>query len=82
MTYNLMHFKLSMLVLKIKYPSYQSVVAGWPMTLNSVGDCLEDTTLHTVVHKFQSERGVHVHPPAPPLPTGLGFYRLFNAMRK
>ena len=33
------------------------------MTLNSVGDCPEDTTLHT---KFQSERGVHVHPLHPP----------------
>ena len=29
------------------------------MTLNSVGESLaiEDTTLHTVVYKFQSERG-------------------------
>ena len=37
--------------------------------LNSVGDCLEDTTLHTVltvVNKFQSERGVHVHSLHPP----------------
>ena len=34
------------------------------MTLN-LG--LEDTTLHTVAYKFQSERGVHVHP----LPMGL-----------
>ena len=31
------------------------------MTLNSG---LEDTTLHTAAYKFQSERGVHVHPPA------------------
>ena len=28
-------------------------------------DCLKDTTLHTVVYKFQSDREVHV-PPAPP----------------
>ena len=36
------------------------------MTVNSVDDCLEDTTLHTVAYKFQSERGegVHMHPPA------------------
>ena len=34
-----------------------------PTTLNSVGDCPEDTTLHT---NFQSEWGMHMHPPAPP----------------
>ena len=39
------------------------------MTLNSVDDCLEDTTLHTAAYKFQSERGAYIHPPAPaPLP--------------
>ena len=27
--------------------------------------------LPIVVYKFQSERGVHMHPLAPPLPTGL-----------
>ena len=60
--YNLMRFKLSMLVLKIKYLPIILVYSGWPTTLNSVGDCLEVTTLHTLVHKFQSER--EVHPPA------------------
>ena len=36
------------------------------MTLKSVGDCPEDTTLHI---KFQSERGAGAHaPPAPPPP--------------
>ena len=34
------------------------------MTITLVGDCLEDATLHIVVYKFQSERGVHMHPPA------------------
>ena len=62
--YNLMRFKLSMLVLKIKYLPIILVYSGWPTTLNSVGDCLEVTTLHTLVHKFQPER--EVHPPAPP----------------
>ena len=52
--------------------------SGWLTTLNSVDDCLEDTTLHTVAYKFQSERGVHMHPPAPPLPTGLTMCGLFN----
>ena len=59
--YNLIHtFKLSMLVLKY---FHARLVCG-QRPLNSVGDCPEDTTLHT---KFQSERGVHVHPlRAPP----------------
>ena len=79
--YNLMRFKLSMLVLKIKYLPIILVYSGWPTTLNSVGDCLEVTTLHTLVHKFQSER--EVHPPAPPctpLPTGLSsiFIHIYN----
>ena len=30
--------------------------------------------LLTVVYKFQSERGAHMHLPAPPLPTGLIHY--------
>ena len=32
-----------------------------------VDDCLEDITLHTAVYKFQSERGMPMHP----LPTSL-----------
>ena len=67
--YNLMHLKLSMLYV------HHTRLVGWvAYDLNSVGDCLEDTTLHTVAYKFQSERGVHMHPPAPPLPTGLILY--------
>ena len=29
-----------------------------------IGDGLEDAILHCVVHKFLSERRMHVHPPA------------------
>ena len=32
------------------------------MTLNTD---LQDTALHTVAYKFQSERGMHERPPAP-----------------
>ena len=32
--------------------------------LISIGDCLKDTTLHTAVYKFQSERGApHAYGP-------------------
>ena len=60
MTYNPKHFKLSMLMLKFLH--HTRLVGG--QVLTSVGDCLEDTTLHTIVYKFQSERGVHMHPTA------------------
>ena len=39
-------------------------MANEPIKIISIGDRLKDTTLHTPVHKFQSERGVYMHPPA------------------
>ena len=68
MTYNLMRFKVEYVVLA----SYQSI--GWPTTLTQLVTVLKTPLcilLLTIIHKFQSERGVHMHPPAPPLPTGL-----------
>ena len=44
------------------------VASGWPLTLISVGDCLEDTVLYIHVLSCQSLRG-GAH--APPPPTGL-----------
>ena len=43
----------------LEYLHHARLVGG----LNSVGDYLDDTTFHTVVYKFQSKRGVHMHPP-------------------
>ena len=52
-----MCFKLSIYDSAQILASYQA--SGWSISLNSVGDCVEDTILYTVVYRFQFEARDH-----------------------